>query len=425
MTSRDTVGEQSCDSCGRSIARAVLLAVLGVVCAVLPAWGSDGTRQVSPSYLNPENFLDLQAYSFSKRENDLWYETDNGWRSGGGSLGLDLLYLLLEVKLRHPLSESWNVGLELKQEEFYEVKPLRYLVEVEWRPQTWLGVSFVGMPGYEKRHVDEGLGVTLGEPPWDFFRYRRLWHDLYYNEKNFSDNSTYDASPIEDVWEGAVRWEKWRLRGKRAEVRSFTQNFPEDQLTFKGSSVETSLVLDWLPSPEQLLGVSLKSFDLRKSREAPSTSVRADNRRQRLRYESMSLYGLQPLNPDWHGTCGLRWDRFRNEFRDLVDGRDSEDFLLRSLQLYGELRQATSPTTAWEYGLYVGDTHKSVASLPAKSTDLLSKGVEIKLRVSWQVGQVDAQGALRLISTWDVDGFSPDSFLGIWDGGSMAYQRTF
>ena len=121
----------------------------------------------------------------------------------------------------------------------------------------------------------------------------------------------------------------------------------------------------------------------------------------------------------------MRWDRFCNEFRDLVDGSESEDFLLRSLQLYGELRQATSPTRAWEYGLYVGDTHKSVASLPAKSTDPLSKGVEIKLRVSWQVGQVDAQGALRLISTWDVDGFSPDSFLGIWDGGSMAYQRTF
>ena len=425
MASRDTVGEQSCDSCGRSIARAVLLAAFGVVFGGLPACASDGARQVSKSNLNPENFLDLQAYSFSKREDDLWYEADNGWRSGGGSLGLDLLYLLLEVKLRHPLSESWSVGFELEQEEFYEIKPLNYLVEVEWRPQAWLGVAFVGMPEYDKRHADEGLGIMLGHQPWDFLRYRRVLHDLYYNEKNFYDNSTYDAHPIEDVWEGALRWGKWRLRGKRAEVRPFTQRFPAEQLTFKSSSVETALVLDWQPSPERLLGVTAKSFDAHKWREAPNTTARVDNRRQHLRYESLNLYGLQPLNPDWHGSFGLRWDRFCNEFRDLVDGRDSEDFSLKSLQLYSELRQTTSPTTAWEYGLYAADVVKTSASVPAATTDKPDKKLEIKLRVSWQVGKVDEQGALRLISTWDVDSFSPSSFLGIWDGGSMTYQHTF
>ena len=121
----------------------------------------------------------------------------------------------------------------------------------------------------------------------------------------------------------------------------------------------------------------------------------------------------------------MRWDWFRNEFRDLVDGHDSEDFSLKSLQLYSELRQTNSPTTSWEYGLYAADVVKRVASVPAAATDKLDKKVEIKLRVSWQVGQVDDQGALRLISTWDVDGFSPSNFLGIWDGGSMTYQHTF
>ena len=80
MASRDTVGQQSCDSCGRSIARAVLLAAFGLVFGGLPAYAFDGARQISKSYFNPENFLDLQAYSFSKREDDLWYEADNGWR---------------------------------------------------------------------------------------------------------------------------------------------------------------------------------------------------------------------------------------------------------------------------------------------------------------------------------------------------------
>ena len=184
-------------------------------------------------------------------------------------------------------------------------------------------------------------------------------------------------------------------------------------------------MLDWQPSPERLLGVTAKSFDAHKWREAPNTTARVDNRRQHLRYESLNLYGLQPLNPDWHGSFGLRWDRFCNEFRDLVDGRDSEDFSLKSLQLYSELRQTTSPTTAWEYGLYAADVVKTSASVPAATTDKPDKKLEIKLRVSWQVGKVDDQGALRLISTWDVDSFSPSSFLGIWDGGSMTYQHTF
>ncbi|HBI28609.1 MAG TPA: hypothetical protein DDY54_03110, partial [Deltaproteobacteria bacterium] len=62
-----------------------------------------------------------------------------------------------------------------------------------------------------------------------------------------------------------------------------------------------------------------------------------------------------------------------------------------------ELRQTNSPTTSWEYGLYAADVVKRVASVPAAATDKLDKKVEIKLRVSWQVGQVEDQGALRHI----------------------------
>lgn len=402
-----------------------MLAALGVALSGLPAWGFDGARQISKSYLNPENFFDIQSFSFSKRENDRWYEAENGWRAAGGSLGLDLLYMLLEVKLRHPISESWSVGFEATQEEFYEIKPFRYLIEIEWQPQEWVGLSFVGMPEYDKRHGDGGGRVTFGSRPWNYVRLHRILHDVYYNEKNFYDHSTYDDHPVEKVWEGALRWEQWRLRTKISEVRPFIQRFPADQLTFTASAVDSLLVLDWQQSPDQLIGVTGKSFDIHKAREAPNTSVREDNRRQRLRYDSLNLYVLQPLTADWHGTFGVRWDHFRNELRDLLDGQDSEDFELWTLGGYGELQQSTSPTTAWEYGLYVGNIRKTVDHLPASKDDLRERKTEIKLRVNWLVEQPEQQGSLRFISSWDIDSLSFDSFLGLWDGGSIIYQRTF
>ncbi len=55
-------------------------------------------------------------------------------------------------------------------------------MDVELRPLNWLGVSLLGMQEYDKRHADPGIGVTLGEQPWDFIYFQHLSHDLYYNE---------------------------------------------------------------------------------------------------------------------------------------------------------------------------------------------------------------------------------------------------
>ena len=97
----------------------------------------DDASEIHHSYLNQENFLDIKSYQFHKLKEEEWFESPGGWRLTGGSIGLDLLYSHLEVRLPQALSDETTVFFSAWQEEFYEIKPFRYLVEVEWRPNEW------------------------------------------------------------------------------------------------------------------------------------------------------------------------------------------------------------------------------------------------------------------------------------------------
>ena len=59
----------------------------------------DDATEINHTYLNQENFLDIKSYQFNKLREEEWYESSKGWRLTGGSLGLDLLYSKLEVRL--------------------------------------------------------------------------------------------------------------------------------------------------------------------------------------------------------------------------------------------------------------------------------------------------------------------------------------
>ena len=94
-------------------------------------------------------------------------------------MGMDLLFTDLEILLPYKLGEEATVYFKANQEEFYEIKPIRYLVEVEWRPIELIGLSFLGMPEYDKRKADQGGSITLGERPWNYIRFQQLLQDLY------------------------------------------------------------------------------------------------------------------------------------------------------------------------------------------------------------------------------------------------------
>ncbi len=146
----------------------------------------DDAAEINHTYLNQENFLDIKSYQFNKLREEEWYESSGGWRLTGGSIGLDLLYSQLEVRLPHSISEETTVIFLAKQQEFYEIKPFRYQVEVEWRPYDLASFSLLGMPEYDKRKADQGASVTLGKRPWNYLRFQKSFQDLYYNEQEIT-----------------------------------------------------------------------------------------------------------------------------------------------------------------------------------------------------------------------------------------------
>ena len=383
----------------------------------------DDASGISHSYLNQENFLDIKSYQFHKLKEDEWYESQGGWRLTGGSMGLDLLFTDLEVRLPYQLGEEATVYFKARQEEFYEIKPFRYLVEVEWRAIELIGLSFLGMPEYDKRKADQGGSITLGKRPWNYIRLQQLLQDLYYNEKNFYDTSYYSPHPVENNLEGSFSWNNWRGRFIYVQDTPFKQVFPEQELTVSYESKDNSATLDYNFGEQQIAGISWRSFDIQKRRETknPSESSSPNNREKQLLYSSADLYWLQPLNSEVHGTIGLREDRFQNLFRQLDVPYDDYDFHLWTLQLYGIIRHKTSMDRYLEYALYAADTDKVTDYLSAGREDKATSKPELKMRVSWDFQDSSNQSALMFTTSWNLDNFFKD-FL---DGGNISYQKIF
>ncbi len=400
-----------------------------VCCVLLVATPTSSVRAyddasgIFHSYLNQENFLDIKSYQFHKLKEDEWYESQGGWRLTGGSMGLDLLFTDLELRLPYQLGEKATVYFKSRQEEFYEIKPFRYLVEVEWRAVELIGLSFLGMPEYDKRKADQGGSITLGKRPWNYIRFQQLLQDLYYNEKNFYDTSYYSPHPVENNLEGAFSWKNWRGRFIYVQDTPFKQVFPKQELTVSYESKDNSATLDYHFGEQQIAGLSWRSFDIQKRRETknPSESSSPDNREQQLLYSSADLYWLHPLNSEFHGTIGLREDRFQNLFRQLDVPYDDYNFHLWSLQLYGIIRHKTSMDRYLEYGLYAADTDKVTNYLSAGREDKATRKPELKMRVSWDLQDSSNQSALMFTTSWNLDNFFKD----FWDGGNISYQKTF
>ena len=383
----------------------------------------DDASEISHSYLNQENFLDIKSYQFHKLREEEWYESQGGWRLTGGSMGLDLLFTDLEVRLPYQLGEEATVYFKARQEEFYEIKPFRYLVEVEWRAVELIGLSFLGMPEYDKRKADQGGSITLGKRPWNYIRVQQLLQDLYYNEKNFYDTSYYSPHPVENNLEGSLSWNNWRGRFIYVQDTPFKQVFPEQDLIVSYESKDSRAILDYNFGEQQIAGLSWRSFDIQKRRKTknPSESASPDNREQQLLYLSADFYWLKPLNSEFHGTIGLREDKFQNLFRQLDATYDDYNFHLWTLQLYGILRHKTSIDRFFEYALYAGDTDKVTNYLSAGREDKVRRKPELKMRVSWDFQDSSNQSALMFTTSWNLDNFFKD----FWDGGNISYQKTF
>jgi len=383
----------------------------------------DDAFEINHTYLNQENFLDIKSYQFNKLKEEKWHESGEGWRVNGGSLGLDLLYTTLEARIQNSISEQISIIFNTKQEEFYEIKPFHYLVEVEWRVYDWIAFSLLGMPEYDKRNADQGASVTLGRQPWNFLRFRQLLQNLHYNEKNFYDSSYYSTHPIESVLEGAFLWRNWRTRFSVLKDKHFSKIFPDESLIFSYEGNNSSAVIDYHFRKNQLAGFSWRRFNIFKKRQKKifTETGSPDNREQRLLYSSIDFYWLHQLNINFHGTIGLREDRFRNFFRQLDLTEDSYDFHLWTFQCYAILRHQTEMERFWEYAIYAGDTDKVTNYFTEDNEDKRRRKTESKLRISREFKNLKNGTSLMLTTSWNIDNFFND----FWDGGNIQFQKTF
>ena len=141
-------------------------------------------------------------------------------------------------------------------------------------------------------------------------------------------------------------------------------------------------------------------------------------------YYSWDYYWLQPLDETWHGTLGMREDRIENKLIQFGDDSASSDFHLWTLQLYGTLIQRNQPDSAWEYGLYLGDTEKGTDYLAPSIKDLLVRKYESSLKISWIMNDLSQDSELMFTSSWNLDD-RIISFASFWDGGHISYQQVF
>ena len=384
----------------------------------------DDTKTIEPSYHVQENFLDFKEYQFHKLQEERWYESQNGWRTSGGSISVDLLYHYLEVKFRKHLRPWISTGFQLKQEEFFKITPARFQVDVELRPQPWMGITLLGMQEYDKRHADQGLGLTLGQRPWNFIYIQQLSHDLYYNEKNFYDDSYYLLNPVAQTIEAGWNFDQWKFRTHITRDFRFHQYFPIKAMNFEYEGREHDGVLDYHFGERSLTGISWRYFEHHKKREASLSSMDEDNRQQRMIYRSWDYYWLHPLDTVWHGTLGLREDRIENMLVQFGDDNGSSNFHLWTFQLYGILIQRNQPDSAWEYGLYLGDTEKATDYLSSSNTDRHVRKYESSLRISWVMNDMAHDAELMFTSTWNLDDKALN-FVTLWDGGHISYQQIF
>ncbi len=380
----------------------------------------DGAFQVEPAYLNPENFLDIQSYRFRPEQERAWRQAPKGWRSTGGSLGLDLLYSQLQVKLRHPLARGFEVSFAVDHEEFYEVKPLRYLVEVQWEAVDGLGIGFIGMPQYDKRNADQGAALTLGEPTESYLRVSHLRQNLFYNEKNFYDETRQTPHPIENALQGAWRQGSWEVAFHARWDLPMRLEDPDRSLVFQHEGQEQQALIEYRDAGGRFWGWQGRQLSFQKSREAPSSAPEEDRRSADVRWQSHTLQVDGPWSPGRKWVLGLRGDVFRNQFTQAGDPAASEDFLLTSWQTFGTLRDL-GPETAWEYALYFGSVNKEVTFQDPLVPPDEEPSLQSKLRVSWELLATDELGSWMITTTWNLDSLPRD----FWDGGNMTYQQTF
>lgn len=400
------------------------LSILCLAVVSSAAFAFDNDYEINDINLNEENFLDINAHRFRKSLDYQWYDSNNGWRMNGASLDGDLAFLQTELKLQSELSDYLNVRLELEQEIFYANKDApQPTVEVELYPmggKGWagdIGVSIVGTPAYEKREMDVGLAVIVGRRPWNFTRLEYIEIDSMYNEKNSVDNSYYNTQPWSLKLHGAYQFGqhyKFRYSLKREDDFELIDPDTSGRFTYKGNNY--SLLFDYLPTPETVIGITLDGFTLDKSK-----ALTGYDQQQATEYISTDIYWVNGMGEAYEIRVGTQYDYITNSLRDYVDQNNDLDYHMSTLQLYTSAYHPFNEHMAWDLGLYVGDVQEKQNYVYDNSRDTLNEGIQAKFRMGFIYASSDGRSNLQFNISLNLDDPIDDP----GDGGGISFQTVF
>ena len=384
-------------------------------------WAFDGDHELNIPDFSRNNWVDIKSYQPNKLSEQEWSETLNGFRMVEGTLDMEFAYVLMEVRFRRTINEHLTVGYHSKREAFYALKPIQHLLDIQFRLIDPYYASILALPAYDKRTGDLGGALTMGQPPWNYFRISHVAQDVYYNEKNFAEDR-YRTSPTEDRLEGAIQFSKnFSLRFQGLLDRSMEQFFPEKQLVFQHKGQEAAFVMAYQFSPHKTLGWVYRGFDFGKTRRSLASFDPNDNRRQTLQFLSNEVYLIQPLADKFTLISGTQYDRFRNLIRDFKDSHQAFNYTFQSWYAYTFLIHPWNPTLNWEYAFYIGDTLENKDYLTPLQKDEREQRLDHKFRLSWEWHTIDNQALFLFVSTWSWHTLKAQA----WDGGSTAIQIRF
>lgn len=392
---------------------------IGLSINISPVLAFDGDMEIYNPNFNPENFLDLKAYEFSKPMDQQWYTTNNGWRMTGGSVDIDRLFLDGAFKINQDFSEKFTMRLKTEQRLFYTLKPKPHtMIEMDFHP--WnpdFSISFLSNTAHDKRQVDMGGAVRLGQYPWRYLRFSWLDVDALYNDKNSYDDSYYSVKPHTKRLEGALKQGRWQTRFNWEQDTSLKFIMPEESSIFQHHGHNFRLNTDYFFDKQIWIGIDLRGFKYKKHLDEP-----ADNRKQDLAYTSMDIYwqGNWPNNK-YQSHAGVRLDRFTNQFRDMDTPADHMNYLFSTWQIYSTLAHDYRPYAAWNIGVYLGKSYEKKNYLSGTTGDRIQDRFQGKLRASWQYHSTDKNNILILHFSFNLDELKDDP----GDGAGMTYQGLF
>ena len=379
----------------------------------------DGDPVLDDIDFNLESFMDISSYQFRHSETLRWYEVENGMRVAAGSLETNYLYLDTDLRLKKEITPQVTARLWLSDEEFYEPREFpRPLLELEVRPTAWpVSFSLLGTPAYAKREADLGLGVTLGQRPWNFLRLAWLNEDYYFNEKNELDGSYYQREPSQLTLEGAYRWaDRYKLRLLWQENHPLEYVLDDRVSLFSYENRNYRLSFDVRANAVDNFGIVLRGFET-----AQGLDEGVSSRTQDIRYVSVDGYWFRQLRQRDEWTVGLRYDDFVNEERTPADPTTAFDYSFWTAQIYTTYYHPFSTHQAWELGLHLGQAKQERDFLAVAMADEQEDRIEAKLRLGWELFSLDQSSALSLAVSLNLDEITADPF----DGGSVRFRSEF